>query len=265
VVGSIEDPRLRYVYRANGGISNARNTGVEAARGEYVIFLDDDDRALPGWLGALDAALRREPAAIVCCGARYVDESGRLVKEIRPRPLGAAYGGYTGLFAAGTFAIERGAYLEAGGFASGLPCSHHTEFALRALALCRARGWTVASAMEPQVTITMWSAGLRRERSPRKLFDGANRILTDHAALLAEHPRMRANYLSIAGVAAARLGDYRAARQALFTAAALEPWRPKRLLRATLSVLPVARDLVWRTKWYREQRSAMTPSVPRES
>ncbi|MBB6371666.1 glycosyltransferase family 2 protein [Chryseobacterium shigense] len=38
-----KDPRFHYVYKENGGISSARNAGLEKASGEYVQFLDADD------------------------------------------------------------------------------------------------------------------------------------------------------------------------------------------------------------------------------
>ena len=38
-----EDSRIRVIHQKNGGVSRARNTGLEAASGEYVIFLDSDD------------------------------------------------------------------------------------------------------------------------------------------------------------------------------------------------------------------------------
>jgi CDP-glycerol glycerophosphotransferase len=38
-----EDPRVRLVQRPNGGLSAARNTGVEHARGEFLTFVDSDD------------------------------------------------------------------------------------------------------------------------------------------------------------------------------------------------------------------------------
>ncbi|HVW99455.1 MAG TPA: glycosyltransferase [Candidatus Babeliaceae bacterium] len=39
----INDPRFKYIYQVNGGISAARNTGVSYADGEFICFLDADD------------------------------------------------------------------------------------------------------------------------------------------------------------------------------------------------------------------------------
>lgn len=44
VVKRIEDERIRYIqHRKNQGLPRARNTGIEAAAGQYIAFLDDDD------------------------------------------------------------------------------------------------------------------------------------------------------------------------------------------------------------------------------
>lgn len=52
-----KDSRFRRINRANGGLSAARNTGIEAARGDYLFFLDADDWAEPAWVrDALEVA-----------------------------------------------------------------------------------------------------------------------------------------------------------------------------------------------------------------
>lgn len=43
VVYSYNDSRINYIYKENGGLSAARNTGIENISGEYVLFLDADD------------------------------------------------------------------------------------------------------------------------------------------------------------------------------------------------------------------------------
>lgn len=59
------DSRLRVITRpVNGGLAAARNTGLEAASGRYVTFLDDDDLYLPNRLEVGLAGLARAPVAL---------------------------------------------------------------------------------------------------------------------------------------------------------------------------------------------------------
>lgn len=51
------DPRVRALHRENGGAGAARNTGLDAASGEWVLFLDADDALLPGLWSALDVVI----------------------------------------------------------------------------------------------------------------------------------------------------------------------------------------------------------------
>jgi glycosyltransferase involved in cell wall biosynthesis len=50
VVEGLGDARFRYIRRINGGEGAARNTGIDAAAGQLVAFLDSDDEWLPGKL-----------------------------------------------------------------------------------------------------------------------------------------------------------------------------------------------------------------------
>ena len=63
------DARVRVIHRARGSIGGGRNTGLDAARGEYVAFVDDDDRAAPDYLEFLLKLLTDNDADVAICGA----------------------------------------------------------------------------------------------------------------------------------------------------------------------------------------------------
>jgi glycosyltransferase involved in cell wall biosynthesis len=64
------DPPIRYVYEPLLGANRARNTGAKAAKGEIVIYIDDDALAETDWLQCLARAYQEVPHDVVCVGGR---------------------------------------------------------------------------------------------------------------------------------------------------------------------------------------------------
>lgn len=62
------DPRIRVIHKENGGLSSARNAGLEIARGEYIGFVDSDDWIEPDMYEVLYRDIRAENAGIAVCG-----------------------------------------------------------------------------------------------------------------------------------------------------------------------------------------------------
>ena len=56
-----ELPGLQVIHRENGGLAAARNTGLKAATGDWLLFLDSDDAMAPGLLAQLRGALAAHP------------------------------------------------------------------------------------------------------------------------------------------------------------------------------------------------------------
>lgn len=87
VIETFQDERIRYIYRTNGGISAALNTGIRAAQGQFMARLDSDDYWLPSLLEQeVNILITHPDIHIVYTQAQSIDKHGQLLTSRIGRP-----------------------------------------------------------------------------------------------------------------------------------------------------------------------------------
>ncbi|AWK90283.1 glycosyltransferase family 2 protein [Azospirillum thermophilum] len=136
---SYNDPRIRVLrHERNRGAAAARNTGVGAARGRYIAFLDSDDEWLPGKLATQLAAMEKPSGApqVSCTGfVLHREESGRY-SERRPKADGSWFdtmldGCYVS--PGSTMMVRRDCFTAVGPLDEGLPRLEDWDWLLRCM------------------------------------------------------------------------------------------------------------------------------------
>lgn len=72
------DSRVRVLHKENGGVSSARNRGLEVVRGDWVTFCDSDDFYEPQWIGAMVRAAEETGADMVRADLTFYHEDIRM-------------------------------------------------------------------------------------------------------------------------------------------------------------------------------------------
>ena len=83
-----KDARIQVVNQQNGGVSRARNAGLTKASGDYIAFVDADDRLMPDYIERLYSDACTHNADIVCCN--FIELlNGEIVEYNTPKVLQA--------------------------------------------------------------------------------------------------------------------------------------------------------------------------------
>lgn len=196
-----DDPRVRVIrLESSRGGAGARNVGTEAARGRWVMYLDDDDRILPHLAAvSLDAIASSPlpPPLGVISGIEKVTAQGetlnlRLPPSLRPQgdhffleppEPGRSY------LTKQTLVVERQVVLDIGGWDEQFRSRVHSEFFLRLNPVCTLIGL-------PTVTYQLYShSGARVSGNPRLRQESFHRLIQKHRAAFAAHPRQFADFV----------------------------------------------------------------------
>ena len=243
VVEGYDDPRVRLLsHDGNRGRSAARNTGIEAAHGEFVAFLDSDDQWLPAklarqvdclrgraddsWVGVYCEFLAPTPSQVeravgwlskrVVARPRALEGGRDLAREVLTMRVLMGPGS--------TLLVRRDALAAAGAFDEELSTHEDWDLVLRLLKAGR-----IAHLDEPLVVLPE-SGG---DAAPEAVAAAKERFLDRHSALVdeleAEGAQIRVVHrVSVAGVYL-RAGRYREALEYLDRGTLAEPWNWLRL------------------------------------
>jgi len=226
---ALEDPRIRVIrHPVNRGAPAARNTGIRAASGRLIAFLDSDDEWLPGKLGPQVAALDAAPERLgaLCTGfvLHRVATGGRF--ERVPAPDGSwqatLLDGCT-VSPGSTLLARRACFDTVGLFAEDLPRFEDWDWLLR---LIERYDFDCLPAMGALVHLDGFASRAKVRRAADLMWARQR----ERARRLGGARRLRASLELECAIAALRTGGRMAAVLPVLAAALWSPARVARLL-----------------------------------
>jgi len=79
----LEDPRVHYIYKENGGQSSGRNLGFKNSKGDYICFLDSDNVWFNNKLETcIEAAAKNPDYGVIYGNVLTIDEKGHVISKV---------------------------------------------------------------------------------------------------------------------------------------------------------------------------------------
>lgn len=191
-----KDNRVKYFYKDNGGISDARNFGVSRVNGEYIIFVDSDDYIKQDLLFRLNEEIKKEPNLDIIkyeflyvrdgnlinenFTTEYKKDNGEniflyLINQKRPFDMLCIYAFRTEYFKKNKFIFPKG--------------KAHEDFALIPLIIMRSK--TVLIINEPFYYYVQTNSSITRGNKLEKIKNRLNDMLYHYDNLLEEFNKLK--------------------------------------------------------------------------
>lgn len=78
---SKKDKRVKVIHKENGGLSDARNAGIDISRGEYISFIDSDDYVEIDYIETLYNSIIKSKADLAVCAHKVVYSNGSVIDK----------------------------------------------------------------------------------------------------------------------------------------------------------------------------------------
>lgn len=236
IIHGFNDGRILYLRReSNGGAAAARNTGIQAARGEFIAFLDSDDEWLPDKLQKLVAKFSsaERSTALVYSDVVFRDvKTETVLKNRNPK-----YEGYVHelllqddfIGTCSSTMVRTDAVKRVGGFDVSLPSRQDWDLWIRI-----ARQYPIGYVPAPLLICNLGS-GDRISGSLKKILEGTRLVLNKHSEHMKNVPKAYGKHL--AAVAQIELNyDQRVGWRTASNALSVYPFQPKLVAALCLSL-----------------------------
>ncbi len=77
-----KDNRITVIHKSNGGLSDARNVGLDEAKGKYIVFIDSDDYIKEQYIELLYNAIKENNTLIAQCGIKKVNNNRKELQTL---------------------------------------------------------------------------------------------------------------------------------------------------------------------------------------
>ena len=219
---------IKYRHRGEKlGVCSARNYGASFAKGEYLLFLDDDDKVSEEWLNDFLDATKSEADMVFCdmittkfkTGEKVLEmveiQGSKLIKQI---------------FIPGAWMIRNDFFQKIGGYDERLKYAENTELFMRAYQ-AKPKFHRI-----PKANFFYFPSIDGGSKNLRNMIDSLQLILNNHEDYLSNHVKFL--YNQIIGVNYMRFRQYEKARIYLANALKYKPYKMSTWIRLSIAAFP---------------------------